>query len=66
MPHTLQELAQMIADRDSISYNEGLIAVRDCEEALLEAFTAGNIDMADDILREELGLEPDYLMLFIN
>ncbi len=65
MPKTLEELAQMIADRDGISYNEGLAAVRDCAAELEYAFYNGSLDEAEDILRTSLGLELDYLDLFI-
>ena len=65
MPKTLEELAQMIAKRDSISYEEALTAVRDCAADMEHAFYNGSLNEAEDILREYLQLEPDYLDLFI-
>lgn len=65
MPRTLDELAQMIAKRDGISLNEALIAVRDCAAEMELAFYDGSLDEAEDILRISLGLEPDFLDLFI-
>jgi len=65
MPRTLEELATMIAKRDSISYKEALVAVRDCAIELEHAFYDGHLNEAEDILREILHLEPDYLDLFI-
>lgn len=65
MPRTLDELAQMIAKRDGISLNEALIAVRDCAAEMELAFYNGSLDEAEDVLRYSLGLEPDYLDLFI-
>jgi len=65
MPKTLEELAQMIAKRDNISYEEALAAVRDCAVELEEAFYRGDLFEVEDILRMDLGLEPDYLDLFI-
>lgn len=65
MPHTLEELADMIAHRDSITYDEAFSAVRDTARMMERAFYDGSIDEAEDILRTELGLEPDYLDLFI-
>lgn len=65
MPRTLEELAEMLAKRDGISLNEALIAVRDCAAEMELAFYNGNLDEAEDILRETLQLEPDYLDLFI-
>ncbi len=65
MPKTLDELAQMIAKRDSISYNEALAAIRDAAAEMELAFMNGSLDEVEDILRMDLGLEPDYLDLFI-
>ena len=65
MPKNLEELARMVARRDGLTYNEGIAAVRDCRIAMESAFLAGNLDEVESILREELGLEPDYLDLFI-
>ena len=66
MPTTLKELTEMIAARDSISFNEAAEAVQECQEEMNEAFMSGSLDAAEDALRYCLGLEPDYLMLFIN
>lgn len=65
MPKTLEELAKMIAKRDGISYEEGLMMVRDCAAELESAFMSESVDAAEEILRECLCLEPDYLDLFI-
>ena len=65
MPRTLEELAKMIARRDSISYEEALAVIRDTAADMEYAFYNGNLDLAEDILREDLGLEPDYMDLFI-
>lgn len=65
MPKTLEELAIMIAERDRISFNEAMVAVHDAAVNMEHAFYNGSLDEAEDILRTELGLEPDYLDLFI-
>ena len=65
MPHTLKELAEMIAKRDGISYTEAARVVRDCAEEMEFAFMNGSLNEAEDILRDYLGLELDYLDLFI-
>ena len=65
MPRTLEELAQMIALRDKISYNEALSAIHDAAADMERAFYSGSLDLAEQILAQELGLEPDYLDLFI-
>ena len=65
MPRSLEELAQMIQKRDGISYDEALAAIRDCTLDMEQAFYNGNLDLAEQILREDLGLELDYMDLFI-
>lgn len=65
MPKTLEELAVMLSKRDGISYEEELAAIRDVAIDMEHAFYNGNLNEAEDILREELNLEPDFLDLFI-
>lgn len=65
MPKTLEDLAQMIATRDEISYDEALSAIHDTAVEMERAFYNGSLDIAEEILAQELGLEPDYLDLFI-
>lgn len=65
MPKTLEELATMLSKRDGISYEEELAVIRDAAINMEHAFYNGNLNEAEDILREDLGLEPDYLDLFI-
>lgn len=65
MPKTLEELAEMLSKRDGISYEEELAIIRDVAADMEHAFYNGNLDEAEDILRMDLGLEPDYLDLFI-
>ena len=65
MPRTPEELAMMIAKRDGITYKDALTAVRAAAAAMELAFMNGSLDEAEDILRCDLGLEPDYLDVFI-
>ncbi len=65
MPKNLEELAKMIAKRDGISYNEAWNIVQETAEDMQHAFYNGSLDEAEDILRYDLGLELDYLDLFI-
>ena len=65
MPRTFEELAKMIANRDGISYNEAMNCVKQVAMDMEHAFYNGSLNEAEDILREELGLEPDYLDIFI-
>ena len=65
MPKTLEELATMISKRDNISYEEALTCIRDAAANMEHAFYNGNLNEAEDILRESLNLEPEFLDLFI-
>lgn len=65
MPKTLEELATMLAKRDGLSYKEEMAAIRDTAAEMEFAFMDGNLNEAEDILRVNLGLEPDFLDLFI-
>ena len=64
MPKTFEELATMIAKRDGITYEEAIRTVRDCAADMEHAFYNGNLDEAEDLLREYLNLEPDFLDIF--
>lgn len=65
MPKTLEELAELISERDKISFPDAMTLVRDAAADMEYAFYNGSINEAEDILRIDLGLEPDYLDLFI-
>ena len=65
MPKTLKELAELIARRDDIDFEEADELVKDTKEEMERAFYSGSLDEAEDILRCNLGLELDYLDLFI-
>ena len=64
MPRNFDELARMIARRDGISINEAYEAIEETQGMLQEAFAAGSITMAEDILASQLQIEPDYLDIF--
>lgn len=65
MPKNLNELAELIANRDGISLNEAKIIVEEAARDMERAFYNGSLNEAEDILASELGLELDYLDLFI-
>lgn len=66
MPRNLKELAELIARRDDITLNEAIIVVEEAKEAMQDAFYNGSLEEVEDILADFLGLEPDYLDLFIG
>lgn len=66
MPQNLEELTELIARRDNISMEEARDAIRVAAVDMETAFYNGDLDLAEDILASDLGLEPDYFFLFIN
>lgn len=65
MPKTLEELAVMLAKRDNLTFDEEMRVIRDCAADMEHAFYTGNLGEAEELLKDYLGLEPDYLDLFI-
>ena len=66
MPNTLKELAKLISKRDNISLNEAHIIVEDTAMEINIAIARGDsYDEVMDIIQYNLGLEPDYIDLFI-
>jgi len=65
MPRNKEELASMIAQRDQISFEEAYATVNEAAADMEYAFMCGDLVMVEDILRMDLGLEPDYLDIFI-
>lgn len=62
---TFEDLAQMLAKRDGISFEDELIAVNFAADEIETAFYNGDLTLAEDILKTSLSLEPDYLDIFI-
>lgn len=65
MPKTLEELATMLAKRDGLTFEEEMVAIKYAAQDMEHAFYNGSLDEAEEILKDTLGLEPDYLDLFI-
>ena len=65
MIKNLTELGEMISSRDSISIDDANRMIRLCAADMEAAFYNGDLGLAEEILRNDLGLEPDYLDLFI-
>ena len=56
-----KKLVKLIMKRDNLSRSEAIEAIQDCKEEIELAIAVGHYEKAEDILRESLGLEPDYL-----
>ena len=56
-------VAQILVTRDRISMEDAMIRVNECVRRLqVEAIPTGDYEAAEDIIADELGLEPDYMM----
>ena len=63
---TVDDIIRLIKQRDNLSLNEARIMVDECVEELKAAIHRGNINECEDIVRDWLGLEPDYLDIILN
>lgn len=61
----MKEIIEILMNRDGLTYNDAKEAYLECREAIMEAIDNDEIFEVDEILRSELGLEPDYIMNFI-
>ena len=53
-------VAQILVTRDRISMEDAMIRGNECVQ--VEAVPTGDYEAAEDIIADELGLEPDYMM----
>ena len=61
----MQKIIEILMRRDGLTYEDAKEAYLECQEAMLEAVEEGNFFEAEEILRYELGLEPDYIFNLI-
>ena len=61
----MKEIIENLMRRDGISYADAKEAYLECREAIQEAVEIGDCFEVEEILRCELGLEPDYIFNFI-
>lgn len=61
----MQEIIKILMRRDGMSYTDAQDAYFDCKEAIMYALSNGDAFEIEEILRSELGLEPDYIFNFI-
>lgn len=59
--NSVDDIINLIARRDNISYLEAMNIVNECMEEMENAVLNANWQEAEDILASYLGLEPDYL-----
>jgi hypothetical protein len=63
---TINGIIRIVARRDHLTIGEATEAVEDCINLIEDAVARGCYEEAEDILREELGLEPDFLIDIIE
>lgn len=61
----MKEIIKILMKRDGISHADAKEAYLECQEAMMDAVESGDFFEVEEILRSELGLEPDYIFNFI-
>lgn len=61
----MKKIALMLMERDGLSWEEAKRLVIETRLMIMRAVQSGDYDEAENILQDELGLEPDYIMEFI-
>ena len=61
----MREIINILMNRDGLSYEDAKDAYLGCQAAIEDAVDSGDYEEVDEILRSELGLEPDYIFCFI-
>lgn len=52
--------------RDNLSKEDALSEIKTTQEEIQDAIIEGDSDQCEDILMNNLGLEPDYLPYFLS
>lgn len=59
----MEDIVKILMERDGLSRKDARQMVEECRQRLQdEAVPTGDIELAEEILAEELGLELDYMM----
>ena len=59
----MEDIVKILMERDDLSHQEAQQMVEECRQRLQdEAIPTGDIELAEEILAEELGLELDHMM----
>ncbi len=64
-PTTKNELALLLMRRDNLTREDANAMISDFQESVDDALDRDDYHDLDDLIQDDLGLEPDYLMLFI-
>lgn len=57
----MERVVRLIMKRDGLSYEDAKTEVSNTVDEMYEALESGDSDQAEEILMDNLGLEPDYI-----
>lgn len=61
----MNEIIEILMERDGVSYEEAEAMYLDCKSELIDVIEGTSCLDPEDVLRDELGLEMDYIFCFI-
>lgn len=61
----MKEIVRILMRRDGMTENEAWDLVDECQREIEYALRDGNLNDLEDIIKDYLGLEPDYLDAFL-
>ena len=64
-PFGKDAIREILIQRDGMSFREATEHLEDLQIEVDESMSCCQMEDLDDLIREELGLEPDYLMTFL-
>lgn len=57
----MERVVKLIMKRDDLSYEDAKTEVSNTVDEMYEALESGDSDQVEEILMDNLGLEPDYI-----
>ena len=61
----MKEIIRILMERDGLTYEEAKEEYQHCKSELMDAMEGTSCLSPEEVLAEELGLEPDYIFDFI-
>lgn len=61
----METIIKILMRRDGVTREEAIEMYEDCKSELMDAFDGTSGLDPEEVLQEELGLEPDYIFNFI-
>lgn len=66
MVHNMNKIIKILMERDNLSKEDACAEVKATLEEMQDAIAEGDSEQCEDILMDNLGLEPDYLPYFLG